>query len=172
MGASYANAPDGAATGASSFYTLVVLTLYLAFIVPILLTRLAKGNKNVTTVALAVSCAGSFVAFKRVHPAAVAWADASSSLRPLRHPPDPVDGQRDRRQEGLPLALADGTSGQGGRCGDLPQDPERARGGLAGDARRRAGTTGTSATRTGRGRPSRASRCRTASRRRPLGCTC
>ena len=78
MGASYANAPDGAATGASSFYTLVVLTLYLAAIIPILLTRLAKGHKNATTVALAVSCAGSFVAFKRVHPAAVAWADASS----------------------------------------------------------------------------------------------
>ena len=76
MGASYANAPDNAATGASSFYTLVLLTLYLAAIIPILVTRLAKGNKNVTTMALAVSCAGSFVAFKRVHPAAVAWADA------------------------------------------------------------------------------------------------
>ena len=82
MGASYANAPDGAATGASSFYTLVVLTLYLAAVVPILFTRLAKGNKNVTTVALAISCAGSFVAFKRVHPAAVAWADASSVFDP------------------------------------------------------------------------------------------
>ena len=82
MGASYANAPDGAATGASSFYTLVLLTLYLAAIIPILITRLAKGNKNVTTVALAVSCAGSFVAFKRVHPAAVAWADASSVFDP------------------------------------------------------------------------------------------
>ena len=82
MGASYANAPDGAASGASSFYTLVVLTLYLAAVVPILLTRLAKGSKNATTVALAVSCAGSFVAFKRVHPAAVAWADASSVFDP------------------------------------------------------------------------------------------
>ena len=82
MGASYANSPDGAATGASSFYTLVVLTLYLAAVVPILFTRLAKGNKNVTTVALAISCAGSFVAFKRVHPAAVAWADASSVFDP------------------------------------------------------------------------------------------
>ena len=82
MGASYANAPDGAATGASSFYTLVLLTLYLAAIIPILITRLAKGHKNATTVALAVSCAGSFVAFKRVHPAAVAWADASSVFDP------------------------------------------------------------------------------------------
>ena len=82
MGASYASSPDAAATGASSFYTLVVLTLYLAAVVPILLTRLAKGNKNVATVALAASCAGSFVAFKRVHPAAVAWADASSVFDP------------------------------------------------------------------------------------------
>ena len=82
MGASYASGPDGAATGASSFYTLVVLTLYLAAVLPILITRLAKGKKNVATVALAVSCAGSFVAFKRVHPAAVAWADASSVFDP------------------------------------------------------------------------------------------
>ena len=82
MGASYANAPDGAATGASSFYTLVLLTLYLAAIIPVLITRLAKGKKNAATVALAVSCAGSFVAFKRVHPAAVAWADASSVFDP------------------------------------------------------------------------------------------
>ena len=82
MGASYANAPDGAATGASSFYTLVLLTLYLAAVVPILITRLAKGNRSMTTVALALSCAGSFVAFKRVHPAAVAWADASSVFDP------------------------------------------------------------------------------------------
>ena len=82
MGASYANAPDGAATGASSFYTLVVLTLYLAAVVPILVTRLAKGKKNVATLALAASCAGAFVAFKRVHPAAVAWADASSIFDP------------------------------------------------------------------------------------------
>ena len=82
MGASYANSPDAAATGASSFYTLVLLTLYLAAIVPVLLTRLAKGSKNATTVALALSCAGSFVAFKRVHPAAVAWADASSVFDP------------------------------------------------------------------------------------------
>ena len=53
MGASYANAPDGAATGASSFYTLVVLTLYLSAVVPILLTRLAKGNKNASKILLA-----------------------------------------------------------------------------------------------------------------------
>jgi hypothetical protein len=82
MGASYANAPDGAATGASSFYTLVLLTLYLTAIIPIVVTRLAKGHKNATTLALAASCAGSFVAFKRVHPAAVAWADASSVFDP------------------------------------------------------------------------------------------
>ena len=82
MGAGYADSPDAAATGASSFYTLVVLPLYLAAIIPILLTRLAKGHKNATTVALAISCAGSFVAFKRVHPAAVAWADASSIFDP------------------------------------------------------------------------------------------
>ena len=46
MGASYANAPDGAATGASSFYTLVLLTLYLTAIIPILVARLAKGTKT------------------------------------------------------------------------------------------------------------------------------
>lgn len=83
MGASYANAPeDSAAAGASAFYTLVLLSLYLAAVTPIIITRIAKRSGKPLTVLLCASCAGAHVAFRSVHPAAVAWADASSVFDP------------------------------------------------------------------------------------------
>ena len=170
MGASYANAPDGTATGASSFYTLVVLTLYLAAIVPILLTRLAKGNKNATTLALALSCAGSFVAFKRVHPAAVAWADASSVFDPydILQIPSTANATVVKKAYRSLSRTAHPDKGEM----QTPSARSRTRTPHWPVMSQLVGTTGTSATPTARGRPSRASRCRTASRRRPSGCTC
>ena len=186
MGASYANAPDGAATGASSFYTLV-LTLYLAAIARFSSRASPKAQKRGARVALAVSCAGSFVAFKRVHPAAVAWADASSVFDPydiLQIPSRPTP-QSEWKSSWAPHAIslsADGTSGQGldgveahepAQMFGFRNDPERARAHRRATPRCGAGTTRRGFGHPdGPGRPSRASRCRTASRRRPLVCTC
>ena len=172
MGASYANSSGRRRTGASSFYTLVVLTLYLAAIIPILVTRPRQRPQKRDNGSISRLLRRLFRSIQAgAHRRRRRVGRRVLRLRPLRHPPDPVDGQRDRRQEGLPLAVADRTPGQGRRRRDVPQDPERARG-IGGRRRGAPELPGLRPPRRARGRPSRASRCRTASRRRPLVCTC
>ena len=68
-----------ASDGAASFYLLVLLTAFLAAMVPIAIARAVKGRFSMPLVAC---CGIAAFAWSRVHPEAVAWADASSVFDP------------------------------------------------------------------------------------------
>ena len=108
--------------------------------VPILLTRLAKGKKNATTVALAASCAGSFVAFKRVHPLrSHRWPGQRPHVRPYdilqirRRPTRPSS----RRPTAASLADGIRTKGAMPRPSEDPECPSALAGDVTGKRRNR-----------------------------------